>query len=230
MTRVSLADQAYAQLRAAIAKGRLNPGTPIVESEIASMLGVSRTPVREALRRCELEGYVRRTASGSLIVVRPTAADIEKLFFVRELLEGYAVRLAVSRISDEELDRLDELVSEDQRALRQRHADRLAELNDRIHTLILEASRNRTLGGILRGVRARAWGLDTFAIGSLDERRQFVEDHARLARLLRDGDGERAEALIRAHLRRASELLVRGLEDGAPADAAAAGGSSLTGA
>jgi DNA-binding GntR family transcriptional regulator len=211
VNRSTLADQAYAQLRSAIVNGRLESGTPIIETELASMLSVSRTPIREALRRCELEGYVRRTEGGGLVVARPTAADITKLFAIREILEGYAVRLAADRISDGELALLEQYVVDDVKALRAHDIDRLAELNHQIHGLILEASRNRTLCTLMRGVRARAWGLDAFAVGSSSDNEMFVEEHARLAAMLRDGDSDGAELLIRTHLRRASDLLVSGL-------------------
>src|SRR6202008_907717 len=101
----------------------------VVEAELAAMLGVSRTPVREALRRCELEGYLARDKAGRLVVSRPTPEEIRQLFLVRELLEGYAARKAAQRISTAELAHLDELVQNDLDALRQDATDRLAAIN-----------------------------------------------------------------------------------------------------
>jgi DNA-binding GntR family transcriptional regulator len=207
----SLADAAYAELRSAIAGGGLPPGSPVVESTLAGMLNISRTPVREALRRCELEGYVKRE-DGRLVVYRPTAAAMRNLFFARERLESYAVRLAAERISDEELARLDALVAADERAVEADALDELASLNQQIHGLFVAASRNRTLDALMSGLPGRAFGLHTFAVGTREHRRAFVREHAHLARLLRDGDADGAEALIRAHLDTARDLLLSGLE------------------
>jgi DNA-binding GntR family transcriptional regulator len=218
VTRQSLADHVYAELRSAITGGALAPQSPLVESSVAGMLGVSRTPVREALRRCELEGYLKRDSGGRLVVHRPTVEQMCDVFLCRDLLETYAVRLAAERISDDELDRLDELVAADRRALTANAMEDLASLNEQIHGLIVRASRNRTLEAMLSGLPGRAYGLNTFAVGTEQDRARFVDDHGRLAELLRVGDADAAESLIRAHLEAARDLLVAGL-DGSDADA-----------
>jgi DNA-binding GntR family transcriptional regulator len=210
--RASLAEQAYLELRGAIASGRLAARTALSEAAVARMLGVSRTPVRLALRRCELEGYLERDASGRLLVHPLTADEVAHLFFVRGLLEGYAARLAAMRISDSELERLDALVAEDVAALERQDIDGLARINQSLHALILEASRNRTLRELVDGLRDRVFGLTAFVVGSRAERRLFVDDHARLVGLLRDGDADAAEALARRHLHRARDLLLRDLD------------------
>jgi DNA-binding GntR family transcriptional regulator len=212
VTRQSLADQVYAELRSAIAGGALPLRSPVVESAVAAMLNVSRTPVREALRRCELEGYLKREPGGHLVVQRPTVEQMRDVFLCRELLETYAVRLAAERISDEELDRLDELIAADRRALAANAMEDLASLNEQIHGLTVRASRNRTLEAMLSGLPGRAYGLHTFAVGTEQDRARFVADHGQLAELLRDGDGDAAETLVRAHLETARDLLVAGLD------------------
>jgi DNA-binding GntR family transcriptional regulator len=212
VNRQPLADQAYAELRSAIAGGALARGTPLVESAVAAMLGVSRTPVREALRRCELEGYLKRDSTGRLCVYRPSLHEMRDVFLGRELLETYAVRLAAERISDAELDRLDDLVAADRHALSSNAMDDLATLNEQIHGLIVIASRNRTLEVLMHGLPGRAYGLRAFAVGTEDDRARFVDDHGRLAALLRDGDERGAEALIRSHLAAARALLAAGLD------------------
>ncbi|MBK5232134.1 MAG: GntR family transcriptional regulator [Thermoleophilia bacterium] len=211
MSDVSLADRVYVELRSAIMDQRLAPGSSIVEADLAEMLGVSRTPVREALRRCELEGYLTRDDNGRLVIELPTAEMVEQLFVVRVKIEDYAVRRAATRISDAELARLDELVSEDFEALGRPRTERLAEINAEIHGTILEASRNRTLVSLMRSFRGRSHGLTSFAVGDLEDRRRFVEDHRSLVALLRDGDAVGAGGLIRSHLDHAHGLIIQGI-------------------
>jgi DNA-binding GntR family transcriptional regulator len=204
----SLADRAYRELRGAIVERRLEPGAPIVETDLAEMLGVSRTPVREALRRCELEGYVMRSAGGKRTVTLPTLQGVEQLFVLRTMIEVHAVTLAAERISDEELARLHELLTEDERALDGPKTERLAELNGEIHGVVIRAARNRTLEGLMRTFQGRPHGFRVFAVGDLEDRRRFVTEHKRLVELLEDGDAERAAELIRSHLDRAREILI----------------------
>jgi DNA-binding GntR family transcriptional regulator len=209
---LSLADRAYRELRSAIVDQRLEPGKAIVEAELAEMLGVSRTPVREALRRCELEGYLTREKNNRLVIALPTAEMVDQLFVLRTKIEVYAVRHAAVRISDAELARLDDLVRQDYEALSKPQTRKLAELNGEIHGTILKASRNRTLEALMRSFQGRPHGLRVFAVGTLEDRKQFVADHSRLVDLLRDGDADRACELVRTHLERARELLIQGLE------------------
>ncbi len=227
MNRASLADGAYEELRSAIVKGRLVPGTLVVETDLAQMLGVSRTPVREALLRLELEGYLVRQPGGRLVVHWHTRKSLDDLYLVRELLEGYAARVAASRISDGELDHLDALLEADVDAYRHHRIEQLASLNEQIHGLFLEASRNRTLVDLVAELRERIHGLALFVVGRGEDQQRFVQEHEELARLLREGDGEGAEALIRAHIRSAEDVLLQGLDtsdaDVGPANDGSAG-------
>lgn len=212
MSEISLADRAYTELRSAIMDRRLAPGSAIVEAELAEMLGVSRTPVREALRRCELEGYLTRHENGRLVVELPTAEMVEQLFVVRVMIEDYAVRQAATRISEAELASLDDLVTEDFEALGRPRTERLAEINGEIHGTILGASRNRTLVALMRSFQGRPHGLSSFAVGDHDDRKRFVEDHRKLVQLLRDGDADGAGSLIREHLNHARHVIIQGLK------------------
>lgn len=231
MTRSSLAEQAYLELRASIVDGRHSPGSILVEDEVAHLLGISRTPTRLALRRLELEGYLERDDRGRLHVHRLTAKDLIDLFFVRTLLEGYAARLAADRIADEELDELESLVGRDIAAAKRADFVALSDLNERMHRLVLRASRNRTLYQTVEELRSRVYGLSAFAVGSPRDRRQFAEDHAAILRHLRDGDAAAAEHVVTAHLAKARDLLVDGVMQARPmstTELAASPGASAT--
>lgn len=213
MTRNLLASQAYLEVRAAIIEGRLTPSSMVVEADVASMLGISRTPVRQALRQLELEGYLERDDRGRLFVHGLTRREVVDLFTVRRLLEGYSARLAALRISDDELDRLERLLLADVEASHRGDPEELAESNERLHDLVLEASRNRTLVEIVRELRGRVYGLNAFAVGGSEHRRRFLHEHTLMVRLLREGDADAVERLIHAHLAAAQELVAEGLND-----------------
>lgn len=210
--RSSLAAEAYLEVRRAILDGRLDHDRRLAEAEVGAMLGVSRTPVRQALRQLELEGYVRRGEGGRLAVHRLTQEELREVFFVRELLEGYGARVAAQRISEAELARLTELLAADRDADRRGRLNELALLNEQMHDIILVASRNRVLVDLTRYLRERVPSLKAFAVGSAQDRHRFVEDHAALVELLRVGEADEAEALVRRHLRVACDLLVADLQ------------------
>src|SRR3954454_2883152 len=109
--RARLAGQAYAEIRDAINDGRLDAGALVIEADVAEMLGISRTPVRQALRRLELEGFLERDGRGRLFVHGLTRQEIVDLFAVRQRLESFGARLAATRIADGELLRLEEVLS-----------------------------------------------------------------------------------------------------------------------
>lgn len=208
----SLAESAYEAIRSSLVRGQIAPGDQIVEVDIAVELGMSRTPVREALLRLELEGYLERDLGSRLVAHPLSSLDVTETFMVRQLLEGEAFRLAATRISDAELRRLEELVEADVRALRRGRLEERAALDLQIHETVIGASRNRTLANLLRRLSWRVSGLNAFAVGSDEDQQRFVEDHALFFEHLRDGDEHAAAALLEAHLGRARDLLVAGIQ------------------
>ena len=108
--RRSLGQHAYEKLKQAIVKGDLTPGSRVVESRVATVLGISRTPVREATHKLEREGLLCQGPSGGVFVVGLMRADIKETFGIRSVLESYAARLATINHKEEGLDSLEEKV------------------------------------------------------------------------------------------------------------------------
>jgi DNA-binding GntR family transcriptional regulator len=204
------ASAAYDALRSSIVAGQTTGPGPLVERELARSMGVSRTPIREALRRLELEGFIRRDELDRLVVHRPSSQELNDNFLVREVLEAFAAGLAAERISDEELDRLDALIASDFEAAAHNRIDELAALNDELHELILIASRNRILVGITRELRDKSMNL--FAVGGKERQKRFVNDHAAIGRHLRAGSRGEVVAVMRQHLHAARDLLLEALD------------------
>jgi DNA-binding GntR family transcriptional regulator len=206
--RSSLADEAFEVIHGAILDGTLALDRPLSETDLAELAGVSRTPVRSALQRLELEGYIERLGRGGLAVRRMTRSEIADVFLVRELVEGFGARLAAERISPEEIGRLRTLLRSDWLALRHSEIPELARVNEELHALILAASRNRALQDLVNNLRRRVAWVRAFAVGKPQDRTRFVEQHEQLVNLIEDGDSDRAEALARRHLRAARDVLL----------------------
>jgi DNA-binding GntR family transcriptional regulator len=198
---------AYTLILDGIEAGTWRPGDRLVESELAERLGVSRTPVREALQRLETQGMLARDGR-SLMVASLDHSQLAELYAVRGTLEGLAARLAARHASDEEVRVLQGMVTEDQ-ALIGGDPRALSRANKRFHRQIHLASHNRFLIQQLDLVhRAMALMANTsFAAEGRDQ--QGLAEHDRIAAAIAARDGDMAEAALREHISRAFETRLR---------------------
>ncbi|MCW2577606.1 MAG: DNA-binding transcriptional regulator, GntR family [Modestobacter sp.] len=197
----SLADLAHERLTEALLSGDLAPGDRLVQDALALRLGISRTPLREALQRLEREGTIRAAGGRGYVVPELTRADIAHLYEVREAVEGHAARLVAARATssvdaiEAELHRLSAAAGPSGRDAFQ--ANRLA------HRAVVEQAGNPFLLEHFddlwgRSVTLQAWG-DYYA--SVDPHIDLVTDHADVLAALRSGDPERAGAVMVEHVR-----------------------------
>ena len=200
-------------VREAILDGALRPSEWLREMELAQGLSVSRTPVREALRRLASEGLVVIVANQGAMVAPMSIEDILEMYTVRENLEGLAARLAAKNRSMEHLQRLEEALGQMRRAVADDRVSELAHLNLVLHKAIREASTNRLLGRFLREVEhgVRRFGDTTLRLPGRAE--ETLEEHGRIVEAIAAGDPERAENFAIDHMRRARELRISMLLD-----------------
>jgi len=130
---VPVRERAYEHLKASILSGRFNPGERLAEEHLAKELGISRTPIREALHKLESEGLIKPLASRGFVASQDSKDDIEELFEIRAVLEGYALRLICGRITDTVLAQLEETVEKGEEALRRHGLDEIFQWNTRFH-------------------------------------------------------------------------------------------------
>jgi DNA-binding GntR family transcriptional regulator len=195
-----LGQEAYDRLRAAIRDGTLAPGHRITEADLAARIGVSRTPVRQAIARLEAEGLLTHEPRRGLTVTRPDHQQVVELYVMREALEGTAARLAAQHASETELAAMAELLETEPALLAD--AAGLAGLNQRLHGLLYLAAHNRYLLRSLEQLSATMALLPSLLTQGGRAAAAHAEHRALLAALLaRDGDA--AEAAARAHARAA---------------------------
>lgn len=198
---------AYTLILEAIDAGVYKPGDRLVESELADRLGVSRTPVREALQRLETQAMLTRDGR-SLIVATLDHNQLAELYAVRSELEGLAARLAARHATPEEVRVLQSMVAED-RALLGGDPRALSRANKRFHKQIHLASHNRFLVQQLDLVhRSMALMANTsFAAEGRDE--VALAEHDQIVSAIANGDGEAADQALRTHISRAFETRLR---------------------
>jgi DNA-binding GntR family transcriptional regulator len=190
-----VADQVYRHLRQGILAEEIPPSVRLRETEIASALKVSRTPVREAISRLLGDGLVREATSGG-VQVTDVMSEITEIYHIREALEVCAARLAAARISAKQLDRLDALVK---RSLRASFVERVA-LNQQFHLTIAEASGSPRLLTMIRGFREYFLGRRWISRQESKMARRALSDHKKIVAALRAGSADRVEGILRKHL------------------------------
>jgi DNA-binding GntR family transcriptional regulator len=198
--RPRLADRAYAELREYLIGGKLPPGTRLVEQTLTSALGISRTPLREALWRLEQDGLVERRDGGGLYVTELSQDEFEELMGARAVIEGYCARLAAERLTDAQLAEIAAAHQDADRAHEHNDVERLAEAGTRFHDAINAASRSPRCIAMVNELRQ--WAVRYRPQGLVDDanRRWSSDQHAEILAALRAHDGELAEQLVRQHL------------------------------
>lgn len=148
-----LRELVFEQLRSAILTGRLKPGQRLMEIDLAEKLGVSRTPIREAIRKLELEGLVVMEVRKGAYVADVSVKETLDILEVRSVLEGLAASLAAKRITDEELDELHAVLENFNQAVKEDDMKHMIEYDTKFHNLIFAATRNKKLIQIVNSLQ-----------------------------------------------------------------------------
>jgi DNA-binding GntR family transcriptional regulator len=190
-------------IRDRIASGVHRPGERLVEDRLADDLGVSRNPVREALRALEVEGYVELIPRRGAIVADLSPGVVAEIFEVRGALEALGARLAAQRATEAHVRRLERLLDNATQALERGDLRRMPDLNTRFHQLVLDMAGNTLLGETMAPLRGRTQWIFSRTVG--DRAAQSLAEHRELAEAIARGDGDRAAALAAAHVAAAHE-------------------------
>ncbi|WP_203595965.1 FCD domain-containing protein [Actinomadura bangladeshensis] len=209
-------DRVYTRLRADILDGVHPPGARLGEAELAEQTGSSRTPVREALRRLEVEGLVEVLPHRGARVPDWTPEDLEEIYDLRMLLEGAAARRAATRIEPKDTGRMAELcdlMEESAASGDGQDLDRVAELNAEFHGIVRAAAASTRLVSMLNAVVQLPLVMRTFHRYSPDDLARSSAHHRELVAALRAADGTWAESVMRAHVLAAKAVLLRATAD-----------------
>ncbi|QLQ36584.1 GntR family transcriptional regulator [Micromonospora robiginosa] len=195
-------EHAYAALRQGILDGTYAPGAQLAEVELATSLAVSRTPVREAIRRLHSEGLIDVFPNRGAYVRRWSRAQLDELFSVRALLEGHAAALAAHHATDEQRAAMAALCDDMDTAATPHGADIqvVAALNDRFHALVHEASDNSLLPGMIRGLIQVPVVVRTFVGYSPNRLQISMQQHREILTAIRSHDAPWAESAMRTHI------------------------------
>lgn len=200
---------AYERLIAEIRTGQLTPGDRLTETDLATRLGISRTPVREAIRALEADGLVDHQPRAGARIRKLDYAEVTELYEMRVVLEGTAARFAARAAYDSELTELEE-ITEDMAAAHD-DPERIYHANRHFHSVLLNAARNRFLIRSVEAVQKTLLILGRSTLEEADRARGAISEHRAILSALRAHDGDAAEAAMRTHIEAAHKARLRQL-------------------
>jgi DNA-binding GntR family transcriptional regulator len=196
-------EKAYRAIRESILRKSHPPGTRLKEEHLAAEIGVSRTPVREALRRLHIEGWVEFVPNQGAFVPSWTAEEVEEIFTLRELLESYGASLAARRVTNEDIAKLLTVCDELDRVIEDAGPTLIetsCQLNEEFHRLIAQASGGTRLVSMICQVIELPLVMEALRHASMEEMRRNAQHHREIVRALEVGDPEWARAIMRTHI------------------------------
>lgn len=208
-----LRDVVFKTLRQAILTGELKPGERLMEIHLANHLGVSRTPIREAIRMLELEGLVMMVPRKGAEVSRISKQDISDVLEVRSSIDALAVRLACERITSEELQKLEKAFRTFKQSVRLGDLSKVADADVEFHNIITHASKNKRLVQMVNHIAERIYRYRIEYIKDTGTHAQLIEEHEAILNCVKAGDEGAAEQAILNHIRNQEQSIINQLEE-----------------
>lgn len=195
-----LRDVVFNTLREAIIKGELLPGERLMEKQLADRMGVSRTPIREAIRKLELEGLVIMVPRKGAEVARITEKDLTDVLEVRCALEELAVRLACKKMSSDDLRELKKIMDEFEVAVKQKNFVNIIEKDVEFHDIIFNVTGNEKLIQILNNLREQIYRFRVEYIRKSANLYELVKEHDEILQAIKNNSIEEAIKVTRKHI------------------------------
>lgn len=197
-----LRDSVFYSLRKAILTGKLEPGERLTEVKLGKLLGTSRTPIREAIRKLELEGLVTIVPGSGARVARITIEDLQEVMEIRSTLDQLSAALASERITETEKQQLSEACEAFEKSTVTGDQLEIAEADVRFHDIIIKAAKNQKLGAILNSLADNIYRYRYEFIRDDVRYEQLVREHRDLYNAIAAGDREAAEKAAKTHIGR----------------------------
>ena len=206
----SLRGRVYQKIREDILTGVYKEHDELREVSIGEELGVSRTPVREALRQLELEGLVTIVPNKGAYVTGITPQDVHDIYKIRSLLEGLCARWATEHITGRQIEELEEIILLSEFHLRKKsaeQAEQVSELDGKFHKVLYEASNSRILEHVLSDFHKYVQMARMMSVGAKDRAERSIEEHRDILKAIKDKDPDKAEWLAKQHIMKVMENL-----------------------
>lgn len=207
VTQPSLSEVAKQQLRTMIVRGTLAPGEKLLEPELCEAFGISRTPLRDAFKALAAEGLIKLRRNRQSIVAPIDAQQLEHLFEVEAGIEGMAIAMACQRMTNTEIKRLETLQERIEGLRHGNDMDAYFELNQKIHSMIVEGAKNPVLQETHSHLLGRLERARYAALGQFGRIEESIQEHRMILDALKARDSVRVQALMQDHVRHTGDLV-----------------------
>ena len=206
--KIAIRDKVYSALSDAIFQGKLKPEERLVESKLAKVMKVSRTPVREAIIELEQKGLVVPSPpKGVKVAPLPTMKDLSEFYDIRGVLRGLAARKAAKNITMKEITRLEENIKKMETLLLEKSFRRIAKLNIEFHQIIERCSKSKELILLLENLHKRSRENSAVIISRRERQKEAIKEHKAILEVLLKKDATLAEQLMKKHAENAKKSL-----------------------
>ncbi len=202
-----LREQVYRKLKESILTITLEPNKRLVEEKLAAEMGTSRTPVREAIQKLEKEGLIYKLPRGGFAVNIITNEDIEEVFGIRGVLEGYAAYLATMRATDDELSLMEDIVKRQEGCFDRDETDELVRLNTELHEILYRSARSKKLYTMISDLRDLIYRYRILAFRYKDMASIAIQDYKDMIALMKTRHAKKVERLVKKHIIRGMALI-----------------------
>lgn len=197
----------YEELRMLIMTGQIKPGTRMMEIDLAESMGVSRTPVREAIRQLEKDNLVTIEPRRGAYVSDISAVDLEDMLIVREPLEGLATYIATQKMTEEQIEEIRKVNETYEAAVREKDKEKMIEADTHFHNLITQGSGNQYLINILLELQEQVLRFRYIYFRSYKRAEEVVNEHRMILSALAAKDAETARACSTEHIKKLREAI-----------------------
>jgi len=207
----TLRESVAESLREAIVRGEIKPGARLQEVEIAESYNTSRTPVREAFRQLETEGFLRIKPRRGAIVTEITARDIREFYEMKGVLEGYAARKAAENLSDHQIDKMEQLNRELRECYETSNISAMLPIHNQFHEIFVKAAGNEQLASLIDNLVSR-FQRYRIALSHTPSILESVSQHEEIVEAFRARDADRAASLVSLNSQLGSQALMDNLK------------------
>lgn len=207
----TLREKILESIREAILRGQLKPGEKVAEPELAERFGISRTPIREAFRQLESEGYLTVIPRKGAVVAQLSERDIEEFYAIKSVLEGFAARMAALKMSEKEIEKLEAINEKLEQLARQGDVKTFFRVHNEFHELFIRAAGNDKLAELIDQLVMK-FNRSRMASLSLPGRMEIsVNEHRKIIDAFKSRDGERADNLVKKTAAYGAQVLIQSL-------------------
>ena len=204
----------HGYLKKMIMRGDIPDNQRLSEGELVKMMGVSRTPIRQALERLEQQGFIRKLSYGGYEIKRLTRKDIEEIYGIRSVLESYAASLATKRITQATLRKLEQIIQRSRTALDNDDLSAFVELNTKFHDSLYQASGSEQLYLMIQNLGDYLHRYRKVILFLKSNRKDSLRDHETMMSGMRAGEADLVEKLVKEHVLRALKVVLKEMDKG----------------